>query len=628
MIVTPAALGLGILFDRSPDAVLVAEAESGRILLWNAGATALFGHGPDEATGRPLTSLGLPGEALTGLGPTPSEHPFEALTCDGHRLPAVASLSTFAHPESGETLVLAMIRSVAATPRIAERPCDQGALVARLLDSLPAGMAYYGPDLRVRLVNAAYARIFNRRVEDVIGKHVMEIFGPPGRVLEEVLGRIVETGEPIHSFNLAGTYHFGGQAYEGVWDVTRNPILDEAGRVAGIVVLMQDVTERARLNAEIERRTEELAEQKALTERIIQHAPVMMAFIDRDLVYRWNNPIHARLFGVAREDLIGRSVCDVLPDAALARTTALYQQVIDTKQPQRLDGVPFGKAGDQSVYWDVDYVPVFDEHEEVAGILVLAVDASDRLERERLHQQQIAHLQQVDRMKDQFLSILSHELRTPLNAIMGFASILDDELMGTLNANQHQFLTKIMSGTEVLLALINDLLDMSRIQAGKFSLQPAPTDVGAVVREAVDHLAVLADRKGHTLAITVPDGLAPITADAQRVKQVLINLIGNAIKFTPDGGHIAVSVAETSSALCLQVTDDGIGISSADRARLFQPFTQVDDSNTRAAGGTGLGLSISKALVEAHGGTLNVESEVGRGSTFWFSLPRDPLNGT
>jgi PAS domain S-box-containing protein len=347
----------------------------------------------------------------------------------------------------------------------------------------------------------------------------------------------------------------------------------------------------------------------------------MMAFIDRDLVYRWNNPIHSRLFGVSREDLIGKSVFEVVPAEALARTTALYQRVLETKAPQRIDGVPFGRADGPSSYWDVDYVPVFDEHEEVAGILVLAVDASDRLERERLHHAQIAHLQQVDRMKDQFLSILSHELRTPLNAVLGFASILDDELMGTLNAHQHQFLAKIMNGTEVLLALINDLLDMSRIQAGKFALQPAPMDVGAVVREAVDHLAVLADRKDHTLTVEVPTGLPPITADAQRVKQVLINLIGNAIKFTPDGGHISVRVVETPGALCLQVTDDGIGISPEDVGRLFHPFTQVDGSNTRAAGGTGLGLSISRALVEAHGGALNVESEPGRGSTFWFTLP-------
>jgi PAS domain S-box-containing protein len=625
MIVTPAALGLGILFDRSPDAIAVAEAATGRVLLWNAGATRLFGHEAEEAQGRPLTSLGLSEDTLAAIGPTPSEHPFEAVLRDGRHVAALASLSTFAHPETGEALILAIVRPTAAP---GDAPWHQDALVARLLDSLPAGMAYYGPDLRVRLVNAAYARIFNRRVEDVLGKHVMEIFGPPGRVLEDVLGRIVETGEPIHSFNLAGAYDYGGQCYEGVWDVTRNPILDESGRVAGIVVLMQDVTERAHLNAEIERRTEELAEQKALTERIIEHAPVMMAFIDRDLVYRWNNPIHSRLFGVSREALIGKSVFEVVPEVALARTAALYQRVLETKKPQRLMGVPFGTAGDPSTHWDVDYVPVFDEHEAVAGILVLAVDATDRLERERLHHAQIAHLQQVDRMKDQFLSILSHELRTPLNAVLGFASILDDELMGPLNPNQHHFLGKIMNGTEVLLALINDLLDMSRIQAGKFALQPAPMDMAAVVREAVDQLAVLADRKGHTLTLEVPPGLPPITADAQRVKQVLINLVGNAIKFTPEGGRIVVRVAETPTHLCLQVEDNGIGISPDDLARLFHPFTQVDDSNTRAAGGTGLGLSISRALVEAHGGALNVESEPGRGSTFWFTLPREALNGT
>jgi PAS domain S-box-containing protein len=629
MNVTPEALGLGPFFDRVRDAVIAVEAETGRIVAWNAGAETLFGHAAADITGRPL-ALVLPG---LPLAPVDSPRPVAALARSGRTVDAEVTVDPLSAPGHGEPLLLVVARP-APMPGGAERVlAGQPSLFAELINHLPAGMAYYGPDLRVRLANPEYARIFNRPLDQVIGKHVLEIFGEPGRVLEDVLGRIVETGEAIHSFNLGGTYMYGGQAYEGVWDVTRNPIFGPDGRVEGVVVLMRDVTERAHLNAELERRSEELAEQKALTERIIQHAPVMIAYIDRDLVYRWNNPIHSRIFGIAPEALIGRSVFDVLPPATLARTVAHYHKVLETRRPDHLHGVAFGAVNGTLTHWDVDYVPVLGDDGTADGILVLAIDASDRLETERLHAAQIDQLRQVDRLKDQFLSILSHELRTPLNAILGFASILDDELAGPLNDNQHHYMEKILGGTEVLLALINDLLDMSRIQAGKFSLVPAPMAVGDAIRQTTEHLGALIERKRHSLVAEVPADLPVLVADEQRVVQMLVNLVGNAIKFTPEGGTIRVTAEVTGDGPdpCLRVAviDTGIGISAADQARLFQPFTQLDGSNTRSEGGTGLGLSIAKALVEAHGGRIGVESEPGRGSTFWFTLPFSPsLNGS
>ncbi|MFN3429205.1 MAG: PAS domain-containing protein, partial [Candidatus Sericytochromatia bacterium] len=552
---------------------------------------------------------------------TPDPRPVAAVDKAGRTVEAEATVDPLSAPAGGPALLLVVARPASA-PGGADRVlAGRPSLFAELINHLPAGMAYYGPDLRVRLANPEYARIFNRPLDEVIGKHVLEIFGEPGRVLETVLSRIVETGEALHSFNLGGTYMYGGQAYEGVWDVTRTPIFGPDGRVEGVVVLMRDVTERAHLNAELERRSDELAEQKALTERIIQNAPVMIAYVDRDLVYRWNNPVHSRIFGIAPEALIGRSVFDVLPPAALARTVAHYHHVLETRQPGHLLGVPFGPADGPNSHWDVSYVPVIDEHGEAEGILVLAIDASDRLETERLHAAQIDQLRQVDRLKDQFLSILSHELRTPLNAILGFASILDDEIAGGLNDSQHHYMDKIMGGTEVLLALINDLLDMSRIQAGKFSLQPAPMAIGDAIRQTTEHLAALIERKRHALTADVPADLPPLVADEQRLTQVLINLVGNAIKFTPEGGSISVAVAAEGEMVRVSVGDTGPGIPAEALPRLFEKFYQVDSSPTRAHGGTGLGLAIARSLVEAHGGRLTVESVVGEGATFSFTLP-------
>jgi signal transduction histidine kinase len=230
-------------------------------------------------------------------------------------------------------------------------------------------------------------------------------------------------------------------------------------------------------------------------------------------------------------------------------------------------------------------------------------------------------LLQVDRQKDQFLGILSHELRTPLNAILGFASVLADEVSGPLSPLQHQHMGKILGGTEVLLALINDLLDMSRIQAGKFTLSVGPMDFGRVAATALENLAGLAENRQLTLVNEVPAGLPSLVADEQRVSQILLNLLGNAIKFTPAGGVVTLRAASNGGQLRVEVADTGPGIPPEDLPRLFHPFTQLDMSATRPASGTGLGLSIVKALAEAHGGQVGVTSVLGHGATFWFTLP-------
>ncbi|MFN3432530.1 MAG: sensor histidine kinase, partial [Candidatus Sericytochromatia bacterium] len=221
----------------------------------------------------------------------------------------------------------------------------------------------------------------------------------------------------------------------------------------------------------------------------------------------------------------------------------------------------------------------------------------------------------------EFLSILSHELRTPINAIMGFGSVLDDEIAGPLNETQHAFTGKILSSADALLALIEDLLVVSRVQAGKFSVALQPTAFSVLATDALVTQSPGAAKKGLTLANEVPDGLPLLEADPLRLTQVINNLVANAIKFTPPGGRVTVRAGLSEGALRCEVTDTGIGIAIADQPKLFQRFTQLDMSNTRAASGAGLGLSIVKAIVEAHGGAVGVESQPGAGSTFWFTLP-------
>ncbi|MDB5099880.1 MAG: multi-sensor hybrid histidine kinase [Cyanobacteria bacterium RYN_339] len=234
-------------------------------------------------------------------------------------------------------------------------------------------------------------------------------------------------------------------------------------------------------------------------------------------------------------------------------------------------------------------------------------------------QARTAELIAADRYKDEFLSVVSHELRTPLNFIVGFASILADGVQGELPPAQRGSIDKILFGADRMLVLIDDLLDLAKIRAGRLDLITGEQDAAALVLESAALLRPLADRKGLVLAATAEAG-EPVLMDRLRIAQVLQNLLANAIKFS-QRGTITLHAAREGGRWVVRVRDEGVGIAEADLARLFTPFRQLDISATRLAGGSGLGLAICKQLVEAHEGSIGVESTPGEGSTFWFALP-------
>ena len=238
-----------------------------------------------------------------------------------------------------------------------------------------------------------------------------------------------------------------------------------------------------------------------------------------------------------------------------------------------------------------------------------------------------AELDHAGKLKDTFLANMSHELRTPLNSVIGFSELL----LGMLPAEggaadlatQRDYLETIARNGRHLLDLINELLDLSKIAAGRMELRLEPLDLRTVLREAADSVRAQLEARKHQLAIEPPRDRVVIQADRGRLRQVLLNLLSNAIKFTPDGGRIALSARlEDAGRVHIAVSDSGIGIAPEDQGKLFQEFVQLDASASRHYEGTGLGLALSKRLVELHGGTIGVESELGKGSTFWFTLPQ------
>jgi len=222
--------------------------------------------------------------------------------------------------------------------------------------------------------------------------------------------------------------------------------------------------------------------------------------------------------------------------------------------------------------------------------------------------------------KSQFLANMSHELRTPLNAILGYAELLVDGIYGVLPDRPKGVLERIQNNGKHLLALINDVLDLAKIEAGQLTLTLEDYALAEVVRSVVTATEPLATSKGLKFTAVLQDNMPMGHGDARRISQVLLNLAGNAIKFT-DAGEIEIQASSTNGQFLLSVRDTGPGIADADQERIFGEFQQIDNTNTRNKGGTGLGLAISKRMVEIQGGTISVESALGQGSTFRVVLP-------
>jgi signal transduction histidine kinase len=232
-------------------------------------------------------------------------------------------------------------------------------------------------------------------------------------------------------------------------------------------------------------------------------------------------------------------------------------------------------------------------------------------------------IQAASAAKSQFLANMSHEFRTPLNAIIGFTEVLQDGLAGPLNDDQVEYLTDIHNAGKLLLRLVNDVLDIAKIEAGRLELYYETFPIAQVIRDAITTLRPAAEKKGLDLRWQLPPDLGVITADQIRLKQILFNLLSNAVKFT-DSGSVSVSAQIEGGDLKLMVADTGIGIRPEDHDRIFVEFSQVDASHGRKYEGTGLGLSLSKRLVEAHGGRIWFESEIGKGSVFHVLMPLQP----
>ena len=233
-------------------------------------------------------------------------------------------------------------------------------------------------------------------------------------------------------------------------------------------------------------------------------------------------------------------------------------------------------------------------------------------------------IQAANRHKSEFLANMSHELRTPLNAIIGFSEVLGERLFGELNEKQAEYAEDILSSGRHLFSLINEILDLSKVEAGRMELELVTFDLPLAIDNARTFVRERATTHGITLDVAVDERLGEFIGDERKIKQILLNLLSNAVKFTPEGGRIGIDARQSNGSVEISVTDTGIGIAPEDQPRIFEEFRQVGGDYAHKKEGTGLGLTLAKKFVELHGGKIWVTSELGKGSMFTFTLPMNP----
>jgi len=286
--------------------------------------------------------------------------------------------------------------------------------------------------------------------------------------------------------------------------------------------------------------------------------------------------------------------------------------------PLYREGKPFGTI----LLRRKDVRPFVDQ--EIGLLRTFGDQAAIALENVRLFreiQDKSQQLETANKHKSEFLANMSHELRTPLNAIIGFSEVLLERLFGDLNEKQDDYLKDIHSSGRHLLQLINDILDLSKVEAGRMELDVATFDLPSAISNAMTLIRERAQRHAITLGIDVDQDFGEMVADERKFKQILLNLLTNAVKFTPDGGRIDVRARREGDSIVVAVHDTGIGIAPEDQQAVFEEFRQVGRDYTNKQEGTGLGLALTRKFVELHGGTISVESALGMGSTFTFTIP-------
>lgn len=467
------------------------------------------------------------------------------------------------------------------------------------------------------LVNDSFCYMTGLSREELINKSDYEVFpSEQAQIFWQKDNLVLETGTIVENeeylTDVLGQVHYLSTKKTRFFDARENPY---------IVAFARDLTEKKKAEEALQRSEERYRQ-------IVETAREGIWVIDDRAKTSYCNPQMASMLGYSVEEMQGRSLYDFIDLSARPLGENLFQR---RKESLGETHDFCFRCKDGSPLWTIlSATPLFDDRGQFQGALGMVTDISDRKQTEaQLREtndrlaQIVAELERATRMKDEFLASMSHELRTPLNSILGMSEALKAQVYGTLTQSQKRSLEIIETSGQHLLDLINDILDLAKIESGKMELQVAPSSISQLCSDSLTFIKQQAHQKNIQLHCQIPEGIETIEVDERQIRQVLINLLSNAVKFTPDGGRIALEIEESweEEILKFNVIDTGIGIAAENFSLLFEAFIQLDSSLSRRYAGTGLGLALVRRIVKLHGGEVTVESEVGVGSKFSVSLP-------
>jgi len=490
---------------------------------------------------------------------------------------------------------------------LARHIAAQGAV----LETMPVAIGIFGADRRLKYFNSAYARLWRADEAWLAGEPEY------GEILETLRERrrLPEFADfRLFKRQRVGLFDTLFESFDELMYLPDGTTLRERCMphpLGGLLFAFEDVTDRLVLERSYNTL---IAVQRATLDNLYEG----VAVFGSDGRLKLHNPAFARIWDIPDAALIAEPHIAELVERmrpfydANADWLPLKERIVESLTAR--DGTHARIARSDGRVLDYAVVPLPDGATQLSY-----VDVTDRLRVEQALRERAEALEAADRLKSEFISTVSYELRTPLNTIIGFAELLAKQYFGALNKRQSEYCADILSASERLLAIVNDILDLASIDAGRMTLEVAPVDPAALMADASQIMGDLARERDLTLAIGAAP-CPPIAGDERRLKQALCNLVSNALKFTPPGGRVDLAAVLEDGWVALSVADNGAGIPAADRGRVFREFERGNDAEARRTG-AGLGLSLVKRIVELHGGSIALESELGVGTKVTCRLP-------